>query len=172
MIESKRAAEADDAIEGYASLFGRVDQGRDMVMPGAFRESLRLRGARGVRMLFQHDAGQPIGVWDEIAEDARGLYAKGRLLTDVPKARDVLALIRAGAIDGLSIGFRTVSGRTDARTGVRRLDRVDLWEVSVVTFPMLGEARIASVKFFRGDEMRRLAELRGVAKAMRGASRP
>ncbi|MGL4394912.1 MAG: HK97 family phage prohead protease, partial [Hyphomicrobium sp.] len=88
----------------------------------------------------------PIGVWDDIREDARGLYVRGRLMHDVTRAREVLSLIRAGALDGLSIGFKTLKGRRDARTGVRRLEKVDLWEISIVTFPMQPEARVASVK--------------------------
>jgi uncharacterized protein len=136
----------DGVFEGYASLFDRQDLGRDVVAPGAFRDSLAKRGAAGIRMLFQHDANQPIGVWTRLYEDARGLYARGRLTTDVAKAREVLALMRAGAIDGLSIGFRAVKGVRSAKTGVRRLDQVDLWEISIVTFPMLPEARVTSVK--------------------------
>ena len=97
-------------------------------------------------MLFQHDPAEPIGVWLEVREDAHGLFARGRILPEVERGREVLALMRAGALDGLSIGFRTVEGRTDAKSGVRRLSRVDLWEISVVTFPMLPEARIAQVK--------------------------
>jgi HK97 family phage prohead protease len=97
-------------------------------------------------MLFQHDPNEPIGVWEEIREDGSGLFVRGRLMTDVGRAREVLALMRAGALDGLSIGFKTVRGRTDAATGVRHLLEVDLWEVSVVTFPLLPEARVSAVK--------------------------
>ena len=136
----------DGSFEGYAALFGRVDLGRDLILPGAFARSLAERGAGGVRLLFQHDPAEPIGTWASLAEDSRGLYVKGRLTLDVARAREVLALMRAGAIDGLSIGFRTVEGRTDPRTKVRRLSHIDLWEVSVVTFPMQPDARIASVK--------------------------
>ena len=136
----------DGVFEGYASLFDRQDLGRDVVAPGAFRDSLAKRGAAGIRMLFQHDPNQPIGAWSRLYEDARGLYARGRLTTEVARAREVLALMRAGAIDGLSIGFRAVKGARNARTGVRRLEQVDLWEISIVTFPMLPEARVASVK--------------------------
>jgi Escherichia/Staphylococcus phage prohead protease len=141
-----KAVEADGTFHGYASLFGEVDLGQDLVMPGAFRDSLRLRGARGVKLLFQHDPNEPIGVWLELAEDSRGLFARGRLMPEVTRAREVLSLMRAGALDGLSIGFRTVKGRTDAKTGVRRLDQIDLWEISIVTFPMLPEARVSAVK--------------------------
>ena len=112
-----------------------------MVMPGAFRASLAKRGSGGVKMLFQHDPNTPIGVWLDIREDGEGLFVKGRLTTEVERAREVLSLMRAGALDGLSIGYRTVRGRTDAKTGLRALKEVDLWEISVVTFPMLPEAR-------------------------------
>jgi len=139
----------DGSFEGYAALFGRVDLGRDLILPGAFTRSLGERGAAGVRMLFQHDPAEPIGTWRDIREDGTGLFVRGRLTLDVARAREVLALMRAGAIDGLSIGFRTVEGRTDPRSRVRRLARIDLWEISVVTFPMQPDARIAAVK--RGD---------------------
>jgi hypothetical protein len=136
----------DGTFEGYASLFGRTDLGGDTVVPGAFRKSLAERGAAGIRMLFQHDPAMPIGVWLAIHEDARGLYCRGRLATEAAKAREVLALMRAGAVDGLSIGFRTVRAERDGRRPGRRLAEIDLWEISVVTFPMLPGARIAHVK--------------------------
>lgn len=141
----------DGSFEGYASLFGREDLSRDIVERGAFRQSLKARGTTGVKMLFQHDAAQPIGVWDRLYEDARGLFARGlfargRLMTNVARAREVHALMRAGAVDGLSIGFRPVTARTDRRSGVRRLLRIDLWEISVVTFPMQPDARVTTVK--------------------------
>ena len=126
-----------DAFEGYASLFGVPDGAGDVMQPGAFAASLRTRPARDVRMLYQHFAHEPIGVWEAISEDAKGLYVRGRLTLDVVRAREVRALIADGALDGLSIGFRTVRARRDAKTGLRRLDAVDLWEISIVTFPLL-----------------------------------
>lgn len=155
--------EADGSFFGYASLFGETDLNRDLVLPGAFLKSIGKRGASGIRMLFQHDPATPIGVWREIREDARGLLVSGRLMTEVAKAREVLALMRAGAIDGLSIGFRTVRGRTDAKSGIRSLLEIDLWEVSVVTFPMLPAARVSAVKS--------VGNAAGLAAAMRRASR-
>ena len=157
------AATEDGTFAGYASLFGRTDLGRDMVMRGAFAASLRTRGAGGIKMLYQHDPLQPIGVWDEIREDDRGLFVKGRLTTGVARAREVLSLMRAGALDGLSIGYRTVRGRTDGKSGVRQLLEVDLWEISVVTFPMLPEARVAAVK----GQAALLAAIRDATAAMR-----
>ena len=133
----------DGTVEGYASLFGEVDQARDMVMPGAFDTSLRLRGVRRIPMLFQHDPAEPVGVWLELREDTRGLYARGRLIPEVARGRELLALLRAGTADGLSIGFRTVKGRLDPKTRVRKLDVIDLWEISIVMFPLLPGARVA-----------------------------
>src|ERR1700742_2640357 len=104
------AVAPDGTVEGYASLFGEIAQARDMVLPGAFAASLRNRGVRRVPMLFQHDPAEPVGVWLELREDFRGLYARGRLIPEVARGRELLALLRAGAIDGLSIGFRTVKG--------------------------------------------------------------
>ncbi len=139
-------ARAGNRIEGYASLFGIEDQGRDIVVPGAFRTALSQRGASGIRMLFQHDPAQPIGAWDEIREDARGLFVRGHLIADAPRAREILALIRGRALDGLSIGFRARRAVRDARTGQRRLYDIDLWEISIVTFPMLPGARVTAIK--------------------------
>jgi Escherichia/Staphylococcus phage prohead protease len=136
----------DGAVEGYASLFGEVDQARDMVAPGAFAQTLRQRNIRRIPMLFQHDPAEPIGVWLELREDFRGLYARGRLIPEVMRARELLALLKAGASDGLSIGFRTVKGRIDPKTRIRKLEAVDLWEISIVTFPLLAGARVRAVK--------------------------
>jgi uncharacterized protein len=132
------------AFSGYASLFGTEDQGGDIVMPGAFRAAVAERGATGIRMLFQHDPREPIGVWDHITEDVRGLFVRGHLIEDSPRAREILALIRGGALDGLSIGFRARRATRDARTGQRRLYDIDLWEISIVTFPMLPGARVTA----------------------------
>ena len=132
-------------IGGYASVFGVRDQGGDIVMPGAYAASLaRLAAAGGkVRMLWQHDQAQPIGVWDEVVEDAQGLRVKGRLLTEVEKGREAAALMAAGAVDGLSIGYRTIRAEK-LPGGGRKLIELELWEVSLVTFPMLPVARVAA----------------------------
>ncbi len=115
-------------------------------------------------MLFQHDPAAPIGIWREVREDSRGLFVRGQLMSEVEKGREVLALMRAGAIDGLSIGFRTVKGRTDAKSGVRSLLEVDLWEISVVTFPMLPAARVSAVKGMARSDL--VATIRRAAVAM------
>ena len=151
-LETKRTTlaiedvELDGSFSGYASVFGLADLGHDVIERGAFSGVLRERGASGIRMLWQHDAAAPIGVWTAIREDARGLYVEGRLAKGVTRARETLELMRSGGLDGLSIGFRTVKARKDARTGLRHIMEADLWEISVVTFPMLPQARVSSVK--------------------------
>ncbi len=132
-------------IAGYASYFGKPDKGGDVVVAGAYSSSLNALSTSGgtVKMLWQHDPAQPIGVWDEVREDARGLYVKGRLLTGIEKGREAAALVEAGVIDGLSIGYRTVRSTKNDK-GQRLLSEIELWEVSLVTFPMLPEARVGA----------------------------
>ncbi|WP_101068938.1 HK97 family phage prohead protease [Roseovarius salinarum] len=154
-------------IEGYASRFDQRDQGGDVVARGAYGTALSRmkRDGRRVKMLWQHDPAQPIGTWEEVREDDTGLYVKGRLLEDVGRAREAAVLIGAGAIDGLSIGYRTVRATKNDK-GQRLLTELELWEVSLVTFPMLPSARVAA----KGDA---LADdtLRELAAAFRDARR-
>ncbi|MEM9434932.1 MAG: HK97 family phage prohead protease [Pseudomonadota bacterium] len=156
----------DAAIMGYASLFDQVDQGGDIVERGAYSKSLkRLEAARtNVKLLWQHDPSQPIGVWEDVIEDDKGLYVKGRLLLETQKGREAAALIEAGAIDGLSIGYRTVKADRDAK-GRRHLAELELWEVSLVTFPMLPQARVGA----KADEPKTdpTETLAGVFRTMR-----
>ncbi len=159
-LEATLSVDDGCVIEGYASLFGKADQGGDVVQPGAYATSLKAleRADRRVKMLWQHDPSQPIGVWDEVREDDRGLYVKGRILTEVEKGREAAALIGAGAIDGLSIGYRTKRAEKTAR-GERLLHDLELWEVSLVTFPMLPEARVdAKGEVPEANLLRELAE--------------
>ena len=139
---------ADDAgvIEGYGSIFGNVDKGGDKVMPGAFADSIAqaMKGARTIKMLWYHDPTQPIGVWDELVEDGKGLKVKGRMILEVARAKEVLALMKAGVVAGLSIGYRSLKDRMDG--DIRLLEKLDLWEVSPVTFPMNDKAKVTSAK--------------------------
>lgn len=153
-------------IEGYASLFGQADQGGDIVQKGAYAASIQAMTAAGqrVKMLWQHDPAQPIGLWTEVREDARGLWVKGRLLDCTQKGREAAALIAAGAIDGLSIGYRTRKAAKDEK-GQRLLTELELWEVSLVTFPMLPSARVEA----KGDEPATDTALRELAAAFDGA---
>lgn len=146
-----KAVGDDGVIEGYASAFGVVDSYNEVVEPGAFTASLvdSRRKGRSVKMLWQHDPSHPIGVWEDIAEDAKGLYVKGRILKDAStQAAEAYGLLKGGALDELSIGYRTVqTAPDDDRAGVLRLIKLDLREVSLVTFGALGRAaRVTDVK--------------------------
>jgi len=151
-LERKRAdtklnlASGDGTFSGYASLFEKVDLGKDKIARGAFKKALQRQPAQSVRMLFQHDPSVPIGCWTTIREDQKGLWVEGRIVQDTPKGKEILELLRAGAIDGLSIGFKTVKSKTDKSSGIRTVHEADLWEISVVTFPMLPQARVDQVK--------------------------
>lgn len=141
-------------ISGYGSVFGNIDGGGDMVMPGCFKASLARAGRRPVAMLYQHCDGEPLGIWDDLAEDNYGLKCRGRII-DTERGQDVLKLARAGFAFGLSIGFKTIRHEIDesimAGPGwpLRRLIECDLWEVSIVTFPMNDLANADSVKSLR-----------------------
>ena len=138
----------EGGVAGHASVFGVEDAYADIVARGAFGKTLAEHKRRGSmpKMLWQHDSREPIGVWEEMAEDSVGLYVSGRLILDVQRAREAHALMREGALDGLSIGFRTVESVNDDKTGLRTLTEVKLFEVSPVTFPALDSARISTVK--------------------------
>lgn len=143
-FEFKREPDKDGVFEGYASVFGIVDQGMDVVERGAFTKSLG--SGRKVKLLWQHDMAKPIGVWDEIREDERGLFVKGRILKDVQQGAEAMALMRAGAIDSMSIGYRTVDASFEGGGDVRKLHELELFEISLVTFPMLPDAKITDIK--------------------------
>jgi HK97 family phage prohead protease len=145
-LEVKSDDEDDEYlyISGYGSVFNNVDGGGDVVMPGAFKECIAM--GRKPKMLFQHDASLPIGVWDEMREDANGLFMKGRISKRAAKGAEVAALVKMGAVDGLSIGYRTKEYEMDMQDGTRKLTKLDLWETSVVTFPMNELAGIYAMK--------------------------
>lgn len=155
---------ADDQgmIEGYGSVFGNKDNGGDIVEPGAFANS-----RRDVKMLWQHDPAQPIGVWDDLAEDAKGLRIKGRIALKTAKGAEAYELIRMGAVSGLSIGYRVKKDGAKWDGNVRRLKSLDLHEVSIVTMPMNDQATIVSVKSEREveDALRDIGFSRREAKA-------
>lgn len=140
----------DDAgvFEGYASVFGNVDSHGDKVMPGAFGESLARHKRQGSKpvVLWQHNAAEPIGVAEDIAEDGKGLYTKTRLVLETARGREAHALLKAGAIRGLSIGYRVNESKPDGNT--LQLTKLDLIEYSVVSFPANTRANVESVKSY------------------------
>jgi HK97 family phage prohead protease len=139
----------DGTFVGYGSVFGEVDWGRDVVMPGAFKDSLREdfeKMNRKVPMLWQHEAKTPIGVYTSIKEDKTGLLVQGACNMDVQQGRECHALMKQGALTGLSIGYITEKDEWDADEIVRKLVKLRLYEISPVTFPMNDSARVSAVK--------------------------
>lgn len=134
----------DGTIKGYASLFGLRDQGGDIVQPGAFAVSLQ--SGRGVAMLWQHDPTRPIGIWTKVIEDEKGLYVEGELFLETQAGKEAHVLLKRGGIKGLSIGYKT--RRSKKTADGRLLYEVDLFEISLVTFPMLAEASVSDVKSY------------------------
>lgn len=138
----------DGTVEGYGSVFGVKDSYSDIIQKGAFENSIKTHqtGKSMPALLWQHDSSQPIGVWTEMSEDDNGLKVKGRLAMDTEKGKEAYSLLKMGAISGLSIGYITNAYLYDEKTDVRTLTDVDLWEVSLVTFPSNTKARVTHVK--------------------------
>lgn len=145
---SVKAVSDDGVFNGYGSVFGVVDSYNEIVAPGAFAESLAEIAAKGrpVPVLWQHRSDQPVGIYTSLSEDDRGLKVEGRLILDVARAKESHALMKAGAVSGLSIGYYVRESSYDEKTGVRTLTRLDLVEVSLVTFPANDAARIDTIK--------------------------
>lgn len=145
------------AVEGYGSVYNVLDRGGDVVLPGAFKASIADWKKRKAMppMLWQHYSSEPIGIWTELSEDDRGLKVAGQLVLEVPLAASARALMQAGAIKGLSIGYQTREFEVDRKTGIRSIKRADLWEVSLVTFPMNRDAQITGVKDIDPRELER-----------------
>jgi len=145
-----KALSDDGEFEGYGSTFNNVDKGMDMVMPGAFRRTLSEQKLTRIKMLRDHDTRKIVGKWLELAEDERGLKVRGKLFSHgedaIQLAKETYALMKAEALDALSIGYRTIKSAWDEQSGVRKLLDVDLWEISVVTFPMNDLATVDGVK--------------------------
>jgi uncharacterized protein len=130
-------------FEGYGSVFGVVDSYNEIVDKGAFVESLN---GKMPMLLWQHDTRQPIGIYTEAREDERGLYLRGQLNLDVQTGREAYSLLKQGALKGMSIGFRVLSDESDRTSGLTHLKKLDLWEVSLVSFPANDKATVGQVK--------------------------
>lgn len=146
-LEVRAVGDAGE-IEGYGSVFGVKDSYDDVILPGAFKASLREHSEAGTMpaLLWQHRADEPIGVWTAMSEDGQGLKVSGRLALDTERGREAHALLKMGALNGLSIGFFAREWTYDRGAEVRTLTQIELWEVSLVTFPANGKARVTGVK--------------------------
>jgi len=143
-----KAVQDDGFFSGYGAVFGNVDWYNDVILPGAFTASLAKWRAKNKMppVLWNHNDSEPIGVYTNIYEDEKGLYVEGKLLIDdVPRAKSTHALLKAGAIDGLSIGYSTKKANQQGN-GVRELVEVELGEISIVTTPANEKSTVISVK--------------------------
>lgn len=163
---SIKALSEDGTFEGYGSVFDVVDAYGETIERGAFAESIKEKGAKGIKMLWQHDTEQPMGVYDELKEDDYGLYCCGRLALKTQRGAEAYELMQMGALDGLSIGFFPLEWTRDEEADTLTLTKIDLWEISPVTFPANNSARISAVKAFSAGEM---PDLRTFERALREA---
>lgn len=145
-----KSHQPDGFFCGYASVFHLKDHHGEIITPNAFKKSLEQWKAKGSmpKLLWQHDQTQPIGIWHEIYEDHYGLFVKGQLLLDLQQAREAYALLKAGVIDGMSIGFRPVKTRQYGKGQDRYIEEIDLQEISLVTFAANQQAKVTAVKTF------------------------
>ena len=154
----------DGSFEGYASVFNNKDLGNDVIRQGAFTKTITGRKASSIKLLYQHKTDEPIGVIDSLEEDKRGLKIKGRLAMGTQKGREVFELMKMGALDSMSIGYRLQPDgyKYDDKNKRRVIKEVDLMEVSMVTFPMNPKAKITKVKLAEMDAREIEAYLRDV----------
>lgn len=152
VMQIKSLDDETGEIVGYGSTFGgEPDSYGDIIAPGAYKDSLASHKASGTmpKMFWQHDTAQPIGRWLEASEDSKGLLLKGRLNMGVQKGREAHALLKEGDIDGLSIGYRIKEYTRDEDADTWTLEKLDVFEVSVVSMPANESATVASVKAAR-----------------------
>lgn len=132
---------------GYASMFDYIDNHMDVVIHGAFERTLaENKSSCDIKLLWQHDVKEPIGYFTSIKEDNHGLYVEGYLQQEVQKGREAYALLKSGAVKGLSIGYKVRDYTVDHKSGVRIINDLDLYEISLVTFPANDMAKITEIK--------------------------
>lgn len=157
-----KAVQDDGFFSGYGAVFGNLDWYNDIILPGAFKQTLNDWTAKGKYppVLWNHSTNEPIGVYTKMVEDEKGLYVEGKLLiNDVARAKSTHALLKAGAIDGMSIGYRTIKSSHNESTDIRELIQLGLDEISIVTMPANEKSTVTSVKSkLEGGELPSLPE--------------
>lgn len=156
-IGSIKLMDDKGTIEGYLNNFDVVDYASDMTLKGAFKNTLDKIKDSGIKlpMLWNHKADEPIGAWDELYEDNKGLYGKGRINLEVERGKEIYSLMKMGAISGFSIGYWELDAEYDRNKNINYLKELELFETSVVTFPCNPESRVESVK---SDEVNAMFE--------------
>jgi HK97 family phage prohead protease len=140
----------EGVFTGYASIFGVEDSYRDIVEAGAFKKTLR--ETKSYPCLWYHDPAEPIGIITA-EEDSKGLLIRGEINMEVRRASEIRALMKQGAVKGLSIGFETVKAKVDEKNGTRTIKEIRLWEVSLVTFQACPGAEVSDVKSSFADDI-------------------
>lgn len=142
---SLQGMEDNGVFSGYASVFDVTDSQKDVIVKGAFARTIAEKGT-DVKLLWQHHQHEPIGIITHIKEDARGLFVEGKLLLDIQRASEAWSLLKSHAINGLSIGFKALDYTYDNVSGTRYLTDIELFEISLVTFPANSHAGVMKVK--------------------------
>ena len=161
-----KAVQDDGTFAGYGSVFGVIDSYNDIVTPGAFTESIKTRQPS---MLWQHQRSEPIGIYTGVKEDTVGLHLEGRLALKTTRGAEAYELLKMGAISGLSIGFMVREESYDRVTKINTLKKLDLWEVSLVTFPANDASRVTDVKSI--DAIKTLKEAEAILRELGGFSK-
>lgn len=163
-----KATKDDGTFEGYGSVFSITDQGGDIVAPGAFTETLAAQKTAGrlPAMLWQHRQAEPVGIYTSMEEDSVGLKVSGQLALKTARGAEAYELMKMGALSGMSIGYRSRDDSYDRTTGVRTLKKLDLIELSLVTFPMNDASRVSSVKTIR-NAIEEIENLRDAERCLR-----
>ena len=161
----------DGTFSGYGSVFGNEDLGGDIVAAGAFTETIKAHALNKTMpaLLWQHNPDDVIGKYTKMAEDERGLYVEGQLCLDTVKGKEAYALLKMGAMSGLSIGYWPTKWEWDDKNYTRTLKEVDLWETSIVTFPMNDKARIGDVKSL--DDIKTVRDVEHFLRDSKGFSK-
>lgn len=142
---SLKSMQENGSFVGYASVFGVIDSQNDVLVRGAFADSLR-KNPGDIKLLWQHQVSEPIGVFDVIREDTYGLYVEGRLLLDLQRGYEAYSLLKNAAIKGMSIGYSVINANYNPEDNIRIITKLELWEISLVTFPANEAAVVTQVK--------------------------
>lgn len=148
----------EGGFSGYGSVFGNIDSASEIVAPGAFSQSIQEYANSNINLpvLWQHQYDAPIGIYKRFVEDNIGLHVEGEINLEVQQGREAYALLKQGAISGLSIGYAVDDYEQDAQSSIRTLKKLSLYEVSLVTFPANERARVTAVK---SDSIRTIRDL-------------
>jgi HK97 family phage prohead protease len=161
----------DGTFEGYGSVFGNIDSYGDIVVKGAFDKSLKALKSKNrmPALLWQHKSSEPVGIFTDAYEDEIGLYVKGKLALKTVRGQEAYELMKMGAISGMSIGFIVNVEEYDSKNNTSLLKEIDLWEVSLVTFPSNDSARVSSVKSI--DDCERMKDVESYLREAGGFSK-